>query len=91
ATLENPFGIPLDGRHTYTKTDWEMWTAAATDDPALRRFFIEAVYKFADTSGFRGAFTDWYDTISGRQVGFVARPVIGGVFSLLARAQPPHH
>ncbi|HZT41119.1 MAG TPA: DUF4965 domain-containing protein [Chthonomonadaceae bacterium] len=88
-TMENPFGIPLDGRHTYTKTDWELWTAAATDDPALRRYFIDAVYRFADTSGFRGAFTDWYDTISGRQVGFVARPVIGGVFSLLARTMPP--
>lgn len=88
-TMENPFGIPLDGRHTYTKTDWELWTAAATDDPALRRYFIDAVYKFANTSGFRGAFTDWYDTISGRQTGFVARPVIGGVFSLLARAMSP--
>ncbi len=82
-----PFGIPLDLRHTYTKTDWEMWTAAATDNPEVRAQIIAAIYRFANTSNFRGAFTDWYDTVSGQQVGFVARPVIGGLFSLLVRDQ----
>ncbi len=82
---EKPFGIPLDLRHTYTKTDWEMWTAAATDNPMVRARIINAIYRFANTSNFRGAFTDWYDTVSGQQVGFVARPVIGGLFSLLVR------
>ncbi len=81
----NPFGIPLDIRHTYTKTDWELWTAASTDDPALRQEFVDAIYKFADTSSFRGAFTDWYDTITAQQQGFVARPAIGGVFAILDR------
>ncbi|MDE2127485.1 MAG: DUF4965 domain-containing protein [Armatimonadetes bacterium] len=85
ASRENPFGIPLDVRHSYTKTDWELWTAASTDDLALRQAIIDAVYRFANTSGFRGAFSDWYDTISGQQVGFVARPVIGGVFAILDR------
>ncbi len=80
-----PFGIPLDLRHTYTKTDWEMWTAAATDNPIVRAQIISAIYRFANTSNFRGAFTDWYDTVSGQQVGFVARPVIGGLFALLVR------
>jgi hypothetical protein len=81
----NPFGIPLDIRHTYTKTDWEIWTAASTDDPELRQDFIDGIYKFANTSSFRGAFTDWYDTVSGQQQGFVARPAIGGVFAILDR------
>ncbi|MBV9851532.1 MAG: DUF4965 domain-containing protein [Armatimonadetes bacterium] len=84
-TRLNEFGVPLDNRHTYTKTDWELWTAASTDDGALRQAFVDAIYKFADTSRFRGAFTDWYDTVSGQQVGFVARPVIGGVFAILDR------
>ncbi|GCE09241.1 glutaminase domain-containing protein [Dictyobacter aurantiacus] len=82
---ENAFGIPLDIRHSYTKADWEMWTAASTDVASLRQYLIDALYQFVNTSGSRVPFTDWYDTISDKQVGFHARPVIGGVFSLLAR------
>ncbi|HEV2471830.1 MAG TPA: DUF4965 domain-containing protein [Chthonomonadales bacterium] len=85
AQQEKPFGIPLDNRHTYTKTDWELWTAAASNSASLRQYIIDSVYRFVETSRFRGAFTDWYDTVSGQQVGFVARPVIGGVFALLVR------
>lgn len=84
-TRMNEFGAPLDNRHTYTKADWELWTAASTDDPKLRQAIVDAIYKFADTSNFRGAFTDWYDTVSGQQVGFVARPVIGGMYAILDR------
>ncbi|MDQ2903302.1 MAG: DUF5127 domain-containing protein [Chloroflexota bacterium] len=84
---ENPYGIPLDNRHTYTKADWEMWTAASTSDLALRQYFINALYQFANTSGSRVPFTDWYETISDVQVGFQARPVIGGLFSILARTR----
>lgn len=80
-----PYGIPLDIRHTYTKTDWEIWTAASTDDPVLRQEFIDGIYKFADTSSTRDPFTDWYDTVSAQGQGFKARPAIGGVFAILDR------
>ena len=80
----NQFGVPLDLRHSYTKTDWEMWAAAWQHDNApIRDALISDVYGFANTSTSRVPFSDWYDTISGRQVGFQARPVIGGVFALL--------
>jgi hypothetical protein len=83
----NQFGVPLDLRHSYTKTDWELWTAAwQHGDPAIRDALIDDVYLFANTSPSRVPFTDWYDTVSGRQVGFQARPVIGGVFALLTVA-----
>ncbi|HEY0806953.1 MAG TPA: DUF1793 domain-containing protein, partial [Pseudonocardiaceae bacterium] len=78
------FGVPLDLRHSYTKTDWEMWTVAWQHaNPAIRDALIADVYRFANTTSSRVPFTDWYDTINGRQVGFQARPVIGGVFALL--------
>ena len=81
-----PYGVPLDIRHDYTKADWEIWTAASTDDPVLRQDFIDGIYKFADTSPNRVPFSDWYDTVTGQQSGgFQARPVIGGLFAILDR------
>jgi Glutaminase A six helical-hairpin domain/Domain of unknown function (DUF5127)/Domain of unknown function (DUF4964) len=81
----NQFGVPLDLRHSYTKADWALWTAAwQHDHPAVRDAFINDVYDFVTSSVSRVPFTDWYDTISARQNGFQARPVIGGMFSLLA-------
>jgi hypothetical protein len=79
------YGIPLDSRHTYTKADWEVWTAATTDVVDLRQHLIDALYHFYHTSPSRMPATDWYDTIVGRQISFQARPVVGGFFALLAR------
>jgi hypothetical protein len=88
--LENEYGIPMDSRHTYTKSDWEMWTAAATDTASLRQFLIDALYRFYNTSPSRAPSTDWYDTITDTQNGFQARPVVGGFFALLARIKSGH-
>jgi len=87
---KNAYGVPLDTRHTYTKADWELWAAASTDNTQLRQFFIDALYSFANTSSSRVPFTDWYDTISNTQNGFQARPVMGGLFAVLARIKSGH-
>lgn len=87
---EQEYGIPLDSRHTYTKSDWELWTAASTDTLSLRQFLIDALYRFYNTSRSRVPTTDWYDTISDTQNGFQARPVVGGFFTLLARIKSGH-
>jgi Domain of unknown function (DUF5127)/Domain of unknown function (DUF4965)/Domain of unknown function (DUF1793)/Domain of unknown function (DUF4964) len=80
----NAFGTPLDLRHSYTKADWEMWTAAwQRKNTAVSTGLISDVYDFANTTTSRVPFSDWYDTISARQQGFQARPVVGGVFALL--------
>jgi Domain of unknown function (DUF5127)/Domain of unknown function (DUF4965)/Domain of unknown function (DUF1793)/Domain of unknown function (DUF4964) len=78
------YGVPLDVRHQYTKSDWEMWTAAwLKDHVQIRDLLISGLYNFANTSGQRVPMTDWYDTVTNRQVGFQARPVVGGFFALL--------
>jgi hypothetical protein len=86
----NQYGIPLDSRHSYTKSDWEMWMAAATDTANLRQTLIDTLYSFYNTSSSHVPSTDWYDTISDTQNGFQARPVVGGFFSLLARLKSGH-
>ncbi|WP_433606106.1 glutaminase domain-containing protein [Dactylosporangium sp. CA-139114] len=82
---QHAYGVPLDPRHTYTKVDWELWTAAfLTGQSAARDMLIGKAYTFANTTPSRVPFSDWHDTDSGNQNGFTARPVIGGVFALLA-------
>ncbi|MGW4517439.1 glutaminase domain-containing protein [Streptomyces sp. NPDC004393] len=83
-TQVNQYGIPMDVRHSYTKGDWEMWTAAWLKDHPVSDYLVGALYDFANTSPSRAPFTDWYDTVTNRQNGFQARPVVGGIFALLS-------
>lgn len=76
------YGIPLDDRHPYTKTDWLMWIAALGNDQQFEAI-SNAVYKFANETTDRSPFTDWYNVKTGRRQGFTARPVIGGLYAKL--------
>lgn len=83
-THANAFGVPLDTRHTYTKTDWQLFTAAIATNTTTRDIFISAVKKWASDGQNNGPFGDLYDTVSGAiAVGFRARPVVGGHLALL--------
>ncbi|KAF9451663.1 DUF1793-domain-containing protein [Macrolepiota fuliginosa MF-IS2] len=77
-TVAQPFGIPLDTRHTYTKSDWEIWTAAITTDTSVRDLFISSVKKWASDGLASQPLGDWYETTNGTPEGFRARPVVGG-------------
>jgi hypothetical protein len=81
----NRYGLPLDNRATYTKTDWVLWTAAMARDRTTFDALVAPVVKFLEDTSDRLPFTDWYDTISARCTGFRARPVIGGVFMPMLR------
>jgi hypothetical protein len=82
--VSNLFGLPLQVPHSYAKSDWEMFTAAWLSAYPVKQQLIEQVYTYANTTPSRVPFSDLYDTISGDQVGFAARPVQGGIFALLA-------
>ncbi|ODN01574.1 hypothetical protein Ocin01_05084 [Orchesella cincta] len=86
-TKEEAYGIPFVFTHDYTKSDWEMWTAAAFGDasPTLRSNVIANMAKYLRETPSRVAFSDWYNTATARHNGFQCRPVVGGHFALLAR------
>lgn len=81
--IQNRYGIPLDNRETYTKLDWVLWTATLTQKPADFAALLVPVIAFINETPDRSPLTDWYQTKSGRKVGFTARPVVGGVFARL--------
>jgi hypothetical protein len=77
---QNPYGLPLDNRETYTKLDWITWTATLTQNRADFEALIDPVMAFLNATPDRSPLTDWYQTKTARKVGFTARPVVGGVF-----------
>ncbi len=76
----NRYGTPLDNRNTYTKADWLVWCASFAKTPEQFEQMIAPLWDFLNESPSRVAFSDWYDTVTGKQVGFQNRTVVGGVF-----------
>jgi hypothetical protein len=76
----NRFGLPLDNRATYTKLDWSLWSATLARNPADFQTLVHPVFEFLNQTTDRVPMTDWYDTVSAREVGFQARSVVGGVY-----------
>jgi hypothetical protein len=79
-TVQAPYGLPLDNRERYTKLDWIVWTATLSESQADFTALVDPVYRFLNESTSRVPMTDWYWTHDGKQRGFQARSVVGGVF-----------
>jgi hypothetical protein len=73
------YGLPLDSRSSYTKSDWEMWTAALARNDTYFLRISNLVWKYVNETPTRVPLSDWYYTDgNGSWVGFRARSVVGG-------------
>ena len=85
----HPYGLPLDSRMPYSKSDWLVWTATLTDDRDAFIKFVDPLWTFYNYSPSRVPMTDWYYTITGEhrasrtsgfRTSFRNRTVQGGLY-----------
>jgi hypothetical protein len=84
--VRQKYGLPLDSRHLYTKTDWEFF-AMAVSGPTVRHEILQSVARWVNETATDRPFTDLHETEgNGNFPGpnFFARPVVGGHFAFLA-------
>ncbi|MEC0310977.1 DUF4965 domain-containing protein [Paenibacillus lautus] len=77
---QNRYGLPLDSRDTYTKADWLVWCASMSATQSQFEAMIAPLWDFMNETSARVPVTDWYDTMSGKQMNFQNRSVVGGFF-----------
>ncbi|MBP5504898.1 MAG: DUF4965 domain-containing protein [Bacteroidales bacterium] len=77
---QNAYGLPLDNREMYTKSDWIVWTATLADNPEDFEALISPMWRFYNETRDRVPMSDWYFTHAPHRRGFKARAVVGGHF-----------
>ncbi|EME87213.1 uncharacterized protein MYCFIDRAFT_60684 [Pseudocercospora fijiensis CIRAD86] len=84
-TVMQKFGLPLDSRHLYTKSDWEFQAAAVAGKKTRSQILDKVAFWLNETASDR-PFTDLYKTEGdGGFPGpnFFARPVVGSHYAFL--------
>lgn len=77
---QNAYGLPLDNRADYTKSDWQIWSACLYGSREDFARMIHPVWLTYHCSPSRVPMNDWYSTITSKQVKFQNRTVQGGLY-----------
>ncbi|KAJ5925020.1 hypothetical protein N7454_007659 [Penicillium verhagenii] len=92
-SVRGEYGVPLDNRQDWAKSDWNMWLAGTFDDDT-RDEFVDDLWAFMTNGKHHWPFSDRYIATSahGNDPGFPilcrARPTVGGHFAILALQGP---
>lgn len=92
-SVRGEYGVPLDNRQDWAKSDWNMWLAGTFEKHA-RDEFVEDLWAFMTNGKHNWPFSDRYVATSehGNEPGVPilcrARPTVGGHFALLALEGP---
>lgn len=90
----NMYGLPLDSREAYSKSDWLLWVATMSSDRAAFEAFIAPLDRFYSETDDRIPMTDWFWTHRpvakhyrehATDKAFRARSVVGGHFIKLLK------
>lgn len=93
SNVRGEYGVPLDNRQDWAKSDWNMWLAA-TFDSAARDEFVNDLWAFMTNGKHTWPFSDRYvaSSVHGNEPGVPvlcrARPTVGGHFASLALKGP---
>ncbi len=74
------FGVPLDSREKYTKSDWLVWAACLSENKADFEHLVHPLWSAYNTMRTRVPMTDWYFCDTSHMRGFQHRTVQGGLF-----------
>lgn len=74
------FGVPLDSREKYTKSDWLVWAACLSESKEDFEHLVHPLWNAYNTMRTRVPMTDWYFCDTSHMRGFQHRTVQGGLF-----------
>ncbi|KAH1580094.1 hypothetical protein KXW39_004810 [Aspergillus fumigatus] len=92
-SVRGEYGVPLDSRQDWAKSDWNMWLAGTLDNSTCSEF-VNDLWAFVTNGKHDWPFSDRYIATSakgntpGVPVLCRARPTVGGHFALLALQGP---
>ncbi len=67
------YGMPLDNRQPYTKSDWLVWTATLASNRDDFERYVAPLWKFFNDTPGRVPMTDWYYTVTGEDKVYSSR------------------